>query len=69
MIKLDQATRPEALTQFAQHGGYVPRFFFLTPDGSLNESLNSGHPRFPYFFASQNVGRLKAVMKSAAAGG
>ena len=42
-----------------------PRFFFLKPDGSLNAALNSGHPRFPYFFASQNVGRLKAVMKRA----
>jgi len=66
MIKLDQTAKPAALANFAQHGGYVPRFFFLKPDGSLNEALNSGHPRFPYFFASQNVGRLKAVMKTAA---
>ena len=46
----------------------MPRFFFLNPDGSLNEALNSGHPRFPYFFASQNVARLKAVMKRAKGG-
>ena len=68
MIKLDQATKPAALAQFSQHGGYVPRFFFLKPDGTLNEALNSGHPRFPYFFASQSVDRLKAVMKTALGG-
>ena len=68
MIKLDQAAKPAALGQFAQHGGYVPRVFFLNSDGSLNEAINSGHPRFPYFFASQSVGRLKAAMKTAAGG-
>ncbi len=68
MIKVDQTTNPPALAQFAQHGGYVPRFFFLKADGSLNEALNSGHPRFPYFFASQNIAKLKAVMKTAAGG-
>jgi len=68
MIKLDQSANPPALTQFSQHGGYVPRFFFLKSDGSLNEALNSGHPRFPYFFSSQSVARLKAVMKTAAGG-
>ncbi len=68
MIKQDQTAKPAWLSQFAQHGGYVPRFFFLTSDGSLDEALNSGHPRFPYFFASQNIARLKAVMKTAAGG-
>ncbi|MDP6944834.1 MAG: hypothetical protein QF464_11845 [Myxococcota bacterium] len=68
MIKLDQNARPAALAKFAQHGGYVPRFFFLKPDGSLNEALTSGHPRFPYFFSSQNIGRLKAIMQTATAG-
>ena len=65
MIKLDQSAKPPALAQFAQYGGYVPRFFFLNADGSLNDAINSGHPRFPYFFASQSVGRLKAAMKQA----
>ena len=68
MIRLDQSARPPALANFAQHGGYVPRFFFLHPDGTLNEALTSGHPKYPYFFASQNIGRLKAVMQSAIAG-
>lgn len=65
MMKIDQQTRPAMLDQFKEHGGYVPRFFFLTPDGKLNAAITSGHPRFPYFFANQQVEALKAAMKRA----
>ena len=66
MIKQDQSKKPAWLSRFAEHGSYVPRFFFLNPDGSLNKTLTSGHPRYPFFFASQQLIKLKTVMQKAA---
>lgn len=65
MIKVDQQQKPALLQRFAAHGGYVPRVFFLAADGSLREDIHSGHPRYPYFFSSQSVGKLKAAMRKA----
>jgi hypothetical protein len=65
MIKVDTKGQSPGLAKLSQYSGYVPQFFVLKPDGTVNEALNSGHPRFPYFFASQNIAKLKAIMKAA----
>jgi len=65
MVKVDQDADEGALAAYSRHGGYVPRFFFLKPDGSVNTAITSGHPRFPYFFHSKQIDRLKAAMKKA----
>lgn len=68
MVKADQQTEQAALAPYSKLGGYVPRFFFLNSDGSVNTAINSGHARFPYFFHSKQVGGLKAAMRRALGG-
>lgn len=65
MVKQDQSAKPEWLQQYQSFGGYVPRVFFLDAEGKVREDLNSSHPRFPYFYAAQQMSLLKGVMKKA----
>jgi protein-disulfide reductase (glutathione) len=65
MVKQDQEAKPAWLDRYNGLGGYVPRIFFLKPDGSVREEINSGHPRYPYFFAAQQIPKLKETMQAA----
>ncbi len=65
MIKLDQDDRAPQLQRLAAHGGYVPRVFFFDSAGELDATNTSGHPRYPYFYASQSPEKLKAAMRKA----
>jgi thiol-disulfide isomerase/thioredoxin len=47
-----------------KYGGYVPRIFFMRPDGSVRTDITSGHPRFPYFYSDGQVDVLAKSMKS-----
>jgi thiol-disulfide isomerase/thioredoxin len=49
-------------------GDYVPRLFFLRPDGTIREDLVSDNPRYPYFYTPDAVDRLKDSMRKAAEG-
>ncbi len=55
--------------RFGAYGTYVPRLFFLHPDGTLAVEIQSGNPRFPYFYQPQQGDALRAAMKQAAAFG
>ncbi|MCB9730817.1 MAG: thioredoxin family protein [Deltaproteobacteria bacterium] len=66
MIHQNQDSAGPWSAQFERFGAYVPRIFFLTPEGELREELTSGHPRYPYFYAAQQVDALVAVMDRAA---
>ena len=68
LIKQNGDLKPEWLTAFDSLGGYVPRLFFLTPDGSLREEITSGHPRYPYFYTPGGLEALKAAMREALKG-
>ena len=68
MVKVDQETHRAFLRPYSNAGSYVPRFLFLGADGTLKRANTSGHPRYPYFFHSNNVGGLKAAMGKAASG-
>lgn len=60
--------RPDWLEQkFAAFGSYVPRIFFLGPDGRVAEEITSGHPRFPYFYLAAKPEALIASIDRAAA--
>ena len=47
------------------YGGYVPRIFFLSPDGTVRPEITSQNQKFPYFYTPEGVGLLKASMKKA----
>ncbi|MET0285662.1 MAG: thioredoxin family protein [Polyangiales bacterium] len=68
MVRQDQDDKPAWLEQrLGKYGNYLPRVLFLDPNGSVREDLQSGHPRFPYFYASMVSDRLIANMRAAAA--
>ncbi|MDB4972039.1 MAG: thioredoxin protein 12-like [Myxococcaceae bacterium] len=66
MVRQDQDERPTWLKQrLGSYGDYVPRIFFLDPNGRVREDLQSGHPRYPYFYAPLVTDRLLANMHAA----
>lgn len=65
LIRQNGDEKPDWLQAFDSLGGYVPRVFFLTPDGSLREDITSGHPRYPYFYTPAGVEALKDAMRAA----
>ena len=65
MIKQDQEAKPAWLEAYNSLGTYVPRIFFLKPDGTVREEINSGNPRYPHYFAAQQIPKLKAAMRAA----
>lgn len=68
MIKQDADDEPGFLQAFAAQGSYVPRIFFLKPDGTMRPEITSGNGRFPYFYTPEGIEALKASMKRAAGG-
>ncbi|MCB9739307.1 MAG: thioredoxin family protein [Deltaproteobacteria bacterium] len=53
--------------RFGDLGNYVPRIFFLRPDGSLDREINSGHPRYPFFYLANKPEVLVQSIERAAA--
>ena len=49
-------------------GSYVPRIFFLSPEGAVKPEITSANPKYPYFYTPEGVAMLKASMKRAAGG-
>ncbi|MCS6898508.1 MAG: thioredoxin family protein [Myxococcales bacterium] len=47
------------------YGGYVPRIFFLSPDGTVRPEITSQNPKFPYFYTPDGIALLKASMRKA----
>ena len=53
--------------RFGAYGTYVPRLFFLHPDGTLAADIQSGNPKFPYFYQPQQGPAMRMAMARAAA--
>jgi thiol-disulfide isomerase/thioredoxin len=68
MVRQDGDEKPDWLNRYAEFGGYFPRIFFLEADGTVITTITSGHPRYPYFFGSTQVGALKDAMRKAGEG-
>jgi protein-disulfide reductase (glutathione) len=66
MVRQDQDEgAPWLKERLGQYGNYLPRVLFLDPDGNVLEDLQSGHPRYPYFYAPLVSDRLVANMRAA----
>ncbi len=50
MIRLDRDKNKELSKKFAPDGEYIPRTFFLTPQGALKAELTSGASEYKYFY-------------------
>ncbi len=68
MVRQDADARAPWLQRFEAQGTYVPRIFFLRPDGTLRDDLKSANPNYPYFYTPGGVDELKASMRRAAEG-
>ncbi len=67
MIRQNADEAPAWLQQrFGQYGTYVPRLFFLHPDGAIAAEIQSGNPKYPYFYQPQQGDAMRAAMKKAA---
>jgi thiol-disulfide isomerase/thioredoxin len=66
MIKQDADEKPSWLTEhFGRFGGYIPRIFFMRSDGKVIKEINSGNPRYPYYYSDRDVEKLRASFKKA----
>ncbi len=67
MVLQNSEERPGWLSErFGDLGNYVPRVFFLRPDGSVNHDLGSGHPRYPFFYTPGKAELLAKNIHTAA---
>lgn len=65
MIRAD-ADKNEALaSKYAPDGGYIPRTFFLKPDGSMMADIKAKDGKFQYFFDETRAEPLLAAMDKA----
>src|SRR3990172_11058315 len=50
MIRLDKDKNAELSKKYAPDGEYIPRTFFLAPDGILAADIHAPRDRFRYFY-------------------
>lgn len=65
MIHVDADKSPDVARQYQPDGGYVPRTFFLAPDGTLARDIHAPRPKFLYFFDEHNPASLLGGMEQA----
>lgn len=66
MVHQDSDEKPAWLADVVgKYGSYVPRVFFLRPDGTVAEEITSGHARFPYFYQFSKLPALRDSMARA----
>jgi thiol:disulfide interchange protein len=65
MVRIDGDKRRELSDQFKPDGSYIPRTFFLSPDGKLDESLTAGRPQYKYFYDENQPAGILAGMDAA----
>jgi thiol:disulfide interchange protein len=65
MIRLDKDKNKEISAQYKPDGEYIPRTYFLSPDGKLDESLTAERPQFKYFYAENDPASILGGMDRA----
>ena len=67
MIRLNGDQEKELSKQFAVDGAYIPRTFFLSSAGKLDESIHAPRDKFKYFYDEANPASVLAGMEAAKA--
>jgi len=65
MIRLDKDQNRELSKQYSPDGEYIPRTYFLSPQGKLDESLTEGRQQFKYFYNEKDPASVLAGMDRA----
>jgi len=67
MIRVDKDQQPDVSQRYRPDGEYIPRTYFLAPDGQLDESLTESRPQYKYFYDERNAAAILAGMDRALA--
>ena len=65
MIHLDADAEESVAAKYALDGTYIPRTFFLSPDGTLDDSIHAARPRSRFFYDERDPAALLAAMETA----
>jgi protein-disulfide reductase (glutathione) len=65
MVRVDADAHGEIASKYAPDGGYIPRTFFLGPDGEIDTTLRLPRPRYRYFYDERDPSSLLVAMEAA----
>jgi thiol-disulfide isomerase/thioredoxin len=65
MIRLDKDKNADVSKQYAPDGEYIPRTYFLTPDGVLDPEIHAPRGEYKYFYDEAQPGGVLTGMESA----
>jgi hypothetical protein len=65
MVHLDADAEATIAAKYQVDGGYIPRTYFLAPDGTLDPTIHPPRPRSMYFYDERDPTSLLAGMSAA----
>ncbi len=65
MIRIENDKQPDLSMKYAPDGQYIPRTYFLSPEGTLDPSIHEARDRYRYFYDEHNPAALLAGMNQA----
>src|SRR5689334_3461664 len=65
MIRVNSDAEDAVSRKYTADGGYVPRTYFLSPDGAVQTEIHAARDRFLYFYDERDPGSLLQGMTSA----
>jgi len=64
-IRLDKDKNAELSKKYAPDGEYIPRTYFLSPDGTLDPTITAPRSEYKYFYDEHDPAQLLASMDAA----
>lgn len=65
MIRVDADQDSDVAKNFSKDGSYIPRTFFLAPDGTPDFDVHAPRPKYAYFYDERDPGALLGGMAEA----
>lgn len=65
MIRVERDAHRDISARYALDGEYIPRTYFLSPDGVLLPGLDSGREQYRYYLDEQDPSELTSRMEEA----
>ena len=65
MIRLDKDKNAELSKKYSPDGEYIPRTYFLSADGKLDDSLTETRDQYKYFYGESDPSSILAGMDRA----
>lgn len=65
MIRVDADARRDLSEQYKPDGAYVPRSFFLSPEGKLDADIHAGRQQYRFFYDEHDPKHILSAMDAA----